>query len=241
MKRMFIKLVMTVCLVTGMNNTVNATFVVHDGVWFIDNIDYKAAMYDCAVLGDENSMCLGSIYEKQRNAKLSFLGREEEKTTYFNPLVSGNDVLADMIADEMAKGYSVAAEVYRKLKKHGYGDVSIAGILGNMMNECGGNTLALQPYIYEYECGKHYGLCQWSLVYYPQVNGTGVAEQLNLLVETIPNIMSQFGGSALEFSEITDPSEAGRYFANYYERGGNTAQRGRNAVNAYDWIKEHIS
>lgn len=215
-----------------------AAFCVYEGVWYIDTIDYKSEMFKCAQLGDENSMCLGAIYEKQRNAKLCQMDREEEKTGYFNPVKSGREVLAEMISDEMKKEHEVAGEVYERLAKAGYSDVVIAGVLGNMMNECGGNTLSLQPYIYEYEYGKHYGLCQWSTVYYPEVNGAGVTAQIDLFLSTIREVSESFGGDFEKFIESDIPSVASDYVSTYYERGGNKYQRGVNAEKAYEWIQK---
>ena len=44
-----------------------------------------------------------------------------------------------------AEEYPVATYVWQFLDDAGYNDYVIAGIIGNMMVECGGHTLALQP------------------------------------------------------------------------------------------------
>ena len=55
-----------------------------------------------------------------------------------------------------AEEYPVATYVWQFLDDAGYNDDVIAGIIGNMMVECGGHTLALKPYIYSAD--GHYGL-----------------------------------------------------------------------------------
>ena len=55
----------------------------------------------------------------------------------------------------------VAAAVYRFLHKKGLSDACIAGILGNMAQECGGESLKLDMYLEE-KNGVGYGLIQWS-------------------------------------------------------------------------------
>lgn len=214
----------------------DAAFYFYNGVWYIDMVDYRSEMYKCAKLGDENSMCLGSIYEKQRNAKLCFLGYQEAQTTFFSPEKSGNDVCAEMIGEKMREEYSVAGYVYERLRKASLSDVAIAGILGSMMNECGGNTLHLNPDIYEYEYRKHYGLCQWSVLYSPEMNGASLEDQVTYLIETMGKNMHQFGGSLEEFNQLKKPEDAGAYFCKYYERGINSNQRSTNSATALEWI-----
>ena len=62
--------------------------------------------------------------------------------------------------------YYYAAKTFGFLKENGYTDAVACGILGNMMVETAGGTLLLNPTIYN-PSGKYYGLCQWSLLYYP--------------------------------------------------------------------------
>lgn len=201
------------------------------------HVDYKSLMHACALLGSETSLCDGSIFEKQRNAKLKALGRHDEVTYYFDPSKSSNDILIEMVADYIREIYSVAGDVYEYLAKEGYSDVAIAAILGNMMNECGGNTLNFQPFIYD-QSGLHYGLCQWNIRYSPKVNGCNVEEQLGYLTSTIEKNMKQFGGSFEEFNSLEDAEYAATYFCKYYERGANARQRGLNAIVVYELIQE---
>ena len=182
-------------------------------------------------------LCNGDIYEMQRNAKLIAMGREDEITDYFQPGKSGNDIFTEMVVDKMKEQHEYAGMVYDFLTRHGYSDIAIAGILGNMMNECGGNTLTLHPFIYD-QNGKHYGLCQWNIYYNKTVNGSGVDDQLLYLHETIEKVMKQFGGSFDAFNSLESAEYAGVYFCKYYERGINAKQRGLNSIRALEWIKE---
>lgn len=57
---------------------------------------------------------------------------------------------------------SYAERVWDYLRSLGYSEAATAGILGNMMAECGGQTLDLDPFIIGYTPGFSYGLCQWT-------------------------------------------------------------------------------
>lgn len=207
-----------------------------DPVPFEMNVDYRAKMYDCALAGEEGDLCDGYLFEKQRNTKLISIGKADEITSYFQPGKSGIDIQIEMVADSMREEYEVAGDVYEYLAKKKYSDVAIAAILGNMMNETGGNTLHLNPYIYDHT-GLHYGLCQWNINYGPDVNGVGVVEQLLYLTSNIEKMMKQFGGSFEEFNSLEGAEYAGTYFCKYYERGANAKKRGLNAIVAHEWIK----
>lgn len=201
-----------------------------------EHVDYRAKMYQCALIGGEMALTHGYICEMLRNAKLIAHGKTDELTNYFKPQKSNTDILHEMIADDMRSEYEIAGEVYEHLAKNGYSDVAIAAILGNMMNETGGNTLELKPFIFD-DAKLHYGLCQWNIHYNPEVNGVNVKEQLLYLTSTIEKMMKQFGGSFEEFNNLEGAEYAGTYFCKYYERGINSRQRGLNAIMAHEWIK----
>ena len=54
----------------------------------------------------------------------------------------------------------IAEQVWDAMKAKGWSDDVCAAILGNMMAECGGNTLDLNPYV-NGDKGTSFGLCQW--------------------------------------------------------------------------------
>lgn len=64
------------------------------------------------------------------------------------------------VSSEPAAARSVAGQVWDAMKAKGWSDNLCAGIMGNMMAECGGNTLNLNPYIVG-DSGTSFGLCQW--------------------------------------------------------------------------------
>ena len=137
--------------------------------------------------------------------------------------------------------YPAATTTWLYLKELGYNDYVCAGILGNMMTECGGNTLNLQPHI----IGGNwfYGICQWSKSYYPQIWGADLDEQLELLGNTMEEEFNSFGKlykryfNYTKFIALTDMREAALAFAQVYERcGSNTYSiRQDNAEKAYNY------
>ena len=60
--------------------------------------------------------------------------------------------------------YPDAAFIWNYLKSEKYNDHIIAGILGNLMAECGGQTLKLNTNL---NTGVYYGVVQWSIKYNP--------------------------------------------------------------------------
>lgn len=131
--------------------------------------------------------------------------------------------------------HPAAGRVYEFLCLRGYSDPVIAGILGNMMAECGGQTLDLDWQLYD-SSGSYYGLCMWSLRYGPQVRGADLDGQMNYLTGNIRQNMQQFGGDYDYFMRMQDPGVAAQYFCTYYERGAGASVRAQNAYKALTWI-----
>ena len=118
--------------------------------------------------------------------------------------------------------YVYATEIWNYLRYEiGLNKWCAAGILGNMMTECGGQTLNIQPYITN--SSGHYGICQWNLRYFPEVRGKSLHGQLEFLNSTIRWIMNDFGDRYYDgfnynkFIEITDERIAAQAFAYAYE------------------------
>ena len=136
------------------------------------------------------------------------------------------------VTHEQQAEYPVASAVWQYLKADmGLSDACAAGILGNMMAECGGQTLDLQPYIYGY---GYYGLCMWYLEY---TNGrlywgSSVDDQLAYLGDTCAWAMKYWGASYDYFCSIDNAYDAAWYFTEYYERGAWADIRGWNAMDA---------
>ena len=135
---------------------------------------------------------------------------------------------------EESNEYPVATKVWNLLREAGLSEVCAAAIIGNMMAECGGQTLNLNPYIYSY---GYYGLCMWSLYYFPEINGLDVDGQVSYLLETLDSNMRIGLGSAQEFFEIENVELAARYFSDKYERPASwSSVRAENAVKALQYF-----
>lgn len=116
-----------------------------------------------------------------------------------------------------------AAKVYEFLRQNGYSAEVACGIIGNMMIECGGFTLDLQPFAYNpQEHGG--GLCGWLYEFYPEANGASFEKQCDILLNSIEYQFSVFdflyykGFSYEIFLTMTSPEDAALAFAKVYER-----------------------
>lgn len=125
---------------------------------------------------------------------------------------------------EKEEEYSYATRTWKYLKNLGYSDIACAGILGNLMAECGGHTLKLNPFLYDKATGNYYGMFQWSTFYYPAITGAGFEEQLDYYAQTSTQVFNIWGKNYAEgftlddFNELSDPRDAALAFAMVYER-----------------------
>ena len=130
------------------------------------------------------------------------------------------------------KQYPYAAKTWLYLKEMGYSDEVCAGIIGNIMVECGGYTLKFNPFLYN-KSGKHYGLMQWSRKYYPEADGIGFEAQLVFFKSNVKAIFKTWGkryqkGFTYEdFLELESPEEAALAFAKIYERCSHKTYKSR--------------
>lgn len=136
--------------------------------------------------------------------------------------------------------YPEATYIWEYLQDYGYSDYVCAGIMGNIMVEVGGYTLAVQPYI-----GSGYvGICQWSVRYWPQAVGLSLEEQCTLLTDTIEDEFAAFGyiyqsGFSYEaFQNMTSCEDIALAFAKVYERcgSGSYSIRQECALTAYSYF-----
>ena len=136
-----------------------------------------------------------------------------------------------------------ATQVWKYLKSYGYSDSVAAGIIGNMMRECGGDTLDLDwDVVGHFNGDEFYGLCQWCLRYTPSnFKGATIKEQCEYLRKTIESEFAAYGGN---YNGITyhqflkaDTRTAAIAFERVYERCGDysfeDARRADNAEKAY--------
>ena len=127
------------------------------------------------------------------------------------------------------------------MRKCGYNNYVCAGIMGNIMAECGGQTLAIQPYL---RSGSFYGICQWSRRWYPGVQGATLKEQLKYLQNTIKYELDTYGSRYARgfnyeaFCNLKNSQSAALAFAKCYERCASAyyAVRKTNATNAYNYF-----
>lgn len=139
--------------------------------------------------------------------------------------------------------YPVASTVWSLLKAENYNDYVCAGIIGNMMIECGGFTLDLDPYAYG-SSGYYYGLCQWNKSAYGYVFGEDVEGQIQVLLDTIRYELDTYGycySSYFDyesFLNITDEQDTALAFAKCYERcgSGTYSLRQNCATVAYEYF-----
>lgn len=108
-------------------------------------------------------------------------------------------------AEQKLREYPNATQVWNIMKSYGWSDIICAGIMGNMMRECGGDTLKLNPYAGT----SHFGLCQWSRTYHRGAWGKDIPGQLEYLKNTLDiNIFNGCGS----------PEAAAEIFCWNYER-----------------------
>lgn len=185
---------------------------------------------------DENSPSINLLKEQWKNAN------DKEQIYYENwyNKFFGND--SDW-TKEMEE-YPVATYVWRYMKGLGYSDAVAAGILGNMMLECGGGTLKLKWDIYN-DTKTFYGVCQWSKTYHPDVYGVSLESQMNYLHDTIKEQIDKYGfaygGNGFDYEDflkLEDAGEAALCFARAYERPNEAhiPVRAYFAQNAYNYF-----
>lgn len=140
---------------------------------------------------------------------------------------------------EKSEEYESATFIWKYFKDKGYSDYAIAGILGNIMAEVGGQTLYIQYWL---SSSSYYGMCQWSRQYYPEAIGLSLEEQCDFLFNTIENEFDVFGyivGLSYEdFIQIENEQTAALAFAKVYERcgSGSYSVRQSNATEAYNYF-----
>lgn len=141
--------------------------------------------------------------------------------------------------------YPIATEIWLIMKSYGWTDATCAGIMGNIMRECGGDSLKyINPNLYN-STNTHYGLIQWSKRYYPDIQPTAtwtpsVEEQLTYLRYTIINQKSlhhNYGFTEDYLLTATSYKEVAKAFCEGYERPNDVStRRERNAEAAWEYF-----
>lgn len=143
---------------------------------------------------------------------------------------------------EKVDKYPVAAEIWSYLKAQGYNDYVCAGILGNIMTEVGGQTLNIK---YWTSGDGYYGMCQWSIKYFPGVLGADLKGQCKFLSRNIEKAFNSWGylySSGFDynsFCKLKNEKDVAYAFARCYERcsSASYSQRQANATKAYEYFK----
>lgn len=143
--------------------------------------------------------------------------------------------------------YPVATEVWFYLRNLQITEEVAAGIIGNMMIETSGGNLHLVPEIYSSGKG-FYGLCQWSMHYYPEARDMTLYEQLDFLMATIEDEFSNYGFcykkgfTYQDFTTLDSPEDVALAFAKVYERCSSASYgaRKRAARVAYDYFISEV-
>lgn len=122
--------------------------------------------------------------------------------------------------------YPVATEVWIHLTQTmGYNEYVAAGILGNMMVECGGMTLNLDWQAVN-KSSKCYGLCQWHPMYHQEVQYASLEQQIEYMTKSFPEILKRYAYeyqpnfTYQDFLNLTDAKAAAKAFCYIYERPG---------------------
>lgn len=197
------------------------------------------------MLGIKHEESTEVVEESVSNQQSSNLVEVKESIEEFQDSVADSTVSeSNPVVEETSKSfyndaqyaeYPVACQVWQRLREYGFNEHVSAGILGNMMTECGGQTLSLDHDVYS-SGGRYYGLCQWSLKYTPHVNGLDVDGQMDVLFSNIETNISYFKGDYQYFCNLTDARQAAIYFQEYYERGEGKEARSNNAVVAFNYF-----
>lgn len=166
---------------------------------------------------------------------------KEEYMKAYNIYNGANILLEEGKYSRVGREYPVATVVWKTLREKGFSEQVAAGILGNMMQEVGGNTLNLD---YTNKSKTYYGLCQWNRKTYKNVVDADLQEQIDFLLETIKSEIDTYGFcyksnfNYEQFLTLTDEKEVAKAFAACYERCGSSsyATRQKNATFAYQFF-----
>ena len=129
-------------------------------------------------------------------------------------------------------------------RQMGFSNEVTAGIMGNIMTEVGANTLNIQYWLYSYNGGYYYGICQWAKNYFPDVRGMDLIGQVNYLAQNIETQITAFGKmyktdtAYQQFLDSTNCRESALMFAKWYEACAESTYyiRQNNAEKAYEYF-----
>lgn len=143
---------------------------------------------------------------------------------------------------------NAAPHIWTTLIKNGYSKASAAGILGNIMAECGNNSFNLRPSLYGgYGSQSFYGLCMWNIQANPELKNKSLNTQINYLIKDMPMLFKttaknyQKDFSFEKFKKLNNEKAAAKAFAICYIRitsnSNSIYQRQKNATAALNKYK----
>ncbi len=216
-----------------------------DPVLFTE-LDYKV-FYNI----DQSEKYLEMLYQAVLEVDLAIASDEYSDIAISAMMIESSrihDIILDIKLDidkytRWEREYYYAAKVYELLRINGFNAEVACGIIGNMMAECGGMTLMLNPKAYN---SKEHGggLCGWLYRYYPDASGASFEKQCDILLQSIERQFSRHssnyatGFSYEKFLAMTSPEEAALAFAKIYERCASFSYGVRQtaAKTAYDYF-----
>ena len=158
--------------------------------------------------------------------------------------VPTKEELQERHLEQCAQVYPTATKIWRYMREElGWNNYVCAGVMGNIMAECGGQTFNIRSTLYD-SSGNYYGICQWSKRWNPSVIDTDLDFQLKYIKGTVESEFETFGylyqkGFDYEqFTKLKDEEEAALAFAASYERCSSKTYyiRKENAVKAYNYF-----
>ena len=141
--------------------------------------------------------------------------------------------------------YPVATEIWIYMKEQlGWSDVVAAGVIGNMMVESGGHTLAIKWWSTSGD--NSVGICQWKTNYPDRawLVHANLQQQLDFLKGNVESQMNKWGHlyakdfTYEDFYNLETPEEAAEAFAVCYERCAPqyVERRFKYAIQAYNYF-----
>lgn len=227
--------------------------------YFNTTIKYKESLTKEEIVREQERIeeyCL-SLYDAVYNeideaditAGLEYIQPEVRRArSIYDKYVANYDALvaAEIEAEKWQKRmeeYPTATAVWMYLTEAmGCNKYVAAGIIGNMMAECGGQTLRLNWKALN--STGHYGLCQWSTGF-TAVRGADLQGQLDFMAVSFPEQIDRWGDICYkdgftyeDFMAMEDAAEAAYAFCVIYERPGPGSynQRRANALKALEYF-----
>lgn len=153
---------------------------------------------------------------KNLESEIDRLKKQLTKNSSYTASTSTKTNTSSKIITNINNGdYGQAKQVWNALRNIGLNKYVVAGILGNIMAEVGGQTLDISRWP-QYSNENYYGICQW-----------GGPRRKRLLNEFGPTLENQIKFLCVELFEIIpkgsqfyslqDEKAAALYFAKYYE------------------------